>query len=304
MQKRIKFTILIIFLIPLLCIFNVYSKEIFQAKFNNNNVQLIIDSHNTQELPKHFRKSTDKINIEDIEIPNLAGLAELNISGSSQFSENGLILVKQSIGNNMPIVVVDLRQESHGFVNGIPVSWFGYENKANKGLTKEEVLNDENLKLQSIPLGKSITIDNEILIPEKVQNEEELVKNQGMTYVRIPVTDNEIPTDDMVHYFIQFVNSLPPNTWLHFHCKAGVGRTTTFMVMYDIMKNSKKVSLEDIVNRQFLLGGKNLLNHEHHHNNHIAKRSEFIKQFYEYSVQNNDNFTTTWSQWLKTNNTF
>jgi protein-tyrosine phosphatase len=254
-------------------------------------------------LPKHFRKSTDKID-NDTKISNLYGLAELNMSGSSQFSENSLVFLKQSIGNNMPIIVVDLRQESHGFVNGIAVSWFGYKNKANEGLSKEDVLYDENIKLQSIPLGKPLTIDDEILIPVKVQNEAELVESQDMIYVRIPITDNGIPTNDMVDYFVQFVNSLPPNTWIHFHCKAGIGRTTTFMVMYDIMKNSKKVSLEDIVNRQFLLGGKNLLKYEHHHKNHITSRSEFIKKFYEYSIQNNDNFTTTWSQWLKTNDTF
>jgi hypothetical protein len=31
------------------------------------------------------------------------------------------------------------------------------------------------------------------------------------------------------------------------------------------------------------------------------ERAEFIKKFYEYVLQNDDNFEITWSQWLKTN---
>lgn len=57
----------------------------------------------------------------------------------------------------------------------------------------------------------------------------------------------------MVVYFITFVNNQPENSWLHFHCKAGIGRTTTFMIMYDIMKNCNDVSLYDIITRQVIL---------------------------------------------------
>ena len=39
----------------------------------------------------------------------------------------------------------------------------------------------------------------------------------------------------MVDYFIDFVENQPENTWLHFHCKAGAGRTTTFMIMKYIL---------------------------------------------------------------------
>ena len=54
-------------------------------------------------------------------------------------------------------------------------------------------------------------------------------------------------------YFVQLVNSELKDNWLHFHCKQGIGRTTTFMIMYDIMKNAKEVSLDDIVKRQVAL---------------------------------------------------
>lgn len=36
--------------------------------------------------------------------------------------------------------------------------------------------------------------------------------------------------------FIKLYKSLPKDAWLHFHCEAGKGRTTTFLAMYDMMK--------------------------------------------------------------------
>lgn len=265
---------------------------------HNNDLRLIINSDNTKKLPGHFRKTTDLTNLEGYNFINLNGLVNLNISGGAQFSENSLILTKQSIGSTMPIIIVDLRQESHGFINGIAVCWIDNHNKANKGLTKEAVLFDENTRLQSILLNKPISIGDKTLIPKKLESEEKLVRSHGMSYKRIPITDKGLPNNDMIDYFIEFVNSLLPNTWLHFHCKGGKGRTTTFMVMYDMMKNAKNVSLQDIMNRQVLLGGRDLLRDEQLTRNRSEKRAKLIKGFYSYCVENNDNFKTTWSQWI------
>ncbi len=265
----------------------------------NNNLRLVINSDNAKKLPRHFRKTTDLTNLKDNKFINLKGLANLNASASGQFSENGLILIKQSIGNAMPIIIVDLRQESHGFINGVAISWVDNHNKANKGLTKEAVVYDEITRLQGILLKKPIYIGDKTLIPKEIENEKNLVQGYGMSYMRIPVTDKEIPNNDMVDYFIKFVNSLLTNTWLHFHCKAGVGRTTTFIVMYDMMRNAKNVSLQDIMDRQVLIGGKNLLRDEQLPMNRSEQRAKLIKRFYRYCVENNDNFKTTWSQWIR-----
>lgn len=288
-----------LFFTILLCLFNLNSKMTFNSTINTDTVRLVSDTKNIGEIPKHFRKTTASLKVDDGKPLNLQGLSSLNASGSSQFSTNNIKLLKESIGTNLPLVVVDLRQESHGFIDDTPVSWFGPKNKANLGLSKEQVLQDEKVKLQSIELGKSVTIGDKSIIPTKVQDESELVKSVDVSYMRIPVTDNMRPTDEMIDHFIEFVNSTPDNTWLHFHCKEGIGRTTTFMTMYDIMKNAKQVSLEDIMNRQVLLGGKNLLYAENNLTGKSAQRSEFIRNFYNYSVQNNDNFKTTWSKCLK-----
>lgn len=306
MKKRIKVSMAAFLIILVMTISISYlgkSIETFGAPTDDASVNLVVDSLNIRTLPSHFRKSSDKVNTKGNESLNLTGLDTLNISGSKQFSENGLTLIKNSIGASMPIVVVDLRQESHGFINGIPVSWANSKNNANMSLTKEQVLADERNKLQSIKLHEPLVIHghpDRTVIPTKVQDERELVKSQLMTYVRIPVTDGKLPTDDMVDYFIELVNSQPKNSWIHFHCKQGIGRTTTFMIMYDIMKNSKEVNLDDIVKRQVLLSNMSPNSAQGFYN---EERKNFLTDFYNYSKENNDNFKTKWSEWKKNSST-
>ncbi|MFL0194798.1 fused DSP-PTPase phosphatase/NAD kinase-like protein [Clostridium sp. WILCCON 0269] len=298
MKKRLSIFMLIIFAVSFIGISVVYSKGIFRSQ--DEDVQLRIDSKKEDEMPKRFRKTTDTIKDDD-DLPNLTGLSSLNESGSAQFTTKNIGLMKEAIGDNIPIFIVDLRQESHGFINHFAVSWLGEDgkNKANKGLTKEQVLKDENNKLKSIKLNEPITIKNKEIIPTEVQSEKELVEKHKMFYIRIPVTDNEKPSDEMVDYFIKLVKKLPQDGWMHFHCKAGIGRTTTFMVMYDIMRNGKNVSLEDIMERQVLLGGKNLLKPSYKPGSYSFERAEFIKNFYKYVRENKDEFNTNWSKWIK-----
>ena len=59
------------------------------------------------------------------------------------------------------------------------------------------------------------------------------------------------------------------------------------------MKNAKKIDFNDIMNREILIGGLNLLEDKN--------RAQFIKKFYNYALQDHDDFNTTWSQWLKNN---
>jgi protein tyrosine phosphatase (PTP) superfamily phosphohydrolase (DUF442 family) len=157
------------------------------------------------------------------------------------------------------------------------------------------VLTDENKRLQGISLNKPIDLNDEKVIPTKVENELKLVRSQRMSYIRIPVTDGRMPTNDMVDYFVRLMNSKPQNIWLHFHCKGGAGRTTTFMIMFDMMKNSKEVSAEDIIERQVLLA--NLSTHSRK-SFYSEERISFLNNFYRYCRKNADSFKTTWPEWI------
>ena len=260
--------------------------NIFNSPKAFSELKLLEDYPNNATLPHHFRKSTDYIYKSIDKNINLTGLDKLNISGSGQFSDSGLSLIKESIPNNFNILNIDLRQESHGFIDGIAVSFENSKNNANKGLNLSEVLTVENNLLNSIKIGDPIPFYNtkEIIVPKKVENELEVSISKKISYIRIPVTDGGIPTDDMINYFINIINKHPKNTWFHFHCKEGIGRTTTFMIMYDITKNYKDVSLNDIIKRQIILSN---INEGDAEDFYSGKHNKFLIKFYnEYTSSN------------------
>lgn len=285
MKKVLKFySIFILLILCLLMNINYFPKALSE-------LNLLENSPNNNTLPHHFRMSSNyKAIIKDDNI-NLKGLDKLNISGSAQFSDSGLSLIKEAIDNNFSIIDIDLRQESHGFINGIAISFENEKNNANMGLNLSEVLSTENKLLSAIKIGNPITFYNtkETIIPKSIKNELQVANSKEIGYIRIPVTDGGIPNDDMVNYFINFVKNQPKDSWLHFHCKEGVGRTTTFMIMYDIMKNYKDVSLNDIIKRQLSLSG---MSEKSEKDFYKGKHFEFLKEFYNSFTNKSDSPTS------------
>jgi hypothetical protein len=276
------------------------SQSIVVEASDESKVNLILDSLTYNNiLSKNFRKTSDLTLVKENKKLNLKGLDKLNISGSQQFSEQNLPILIKAIGTSLPITVVDLRQESHGFINGFSVSWVDSKNNANVGLTREQVLLDEVNKLDSIKLDVPISFYNhpkEIIVPTKVENEDALVSSKDLYYNRITVRDGGIPSDDMVDYFIESVKAQPKKSWLHFHCKEGIGRTSTFMIMYDMIKNYKDVSADEIIQRQLALASFDEKNIKSFYNN---ERISFLKSFYDYCNKNGDSFDIKWSDWKK-----
>ncbi|MGL5069557.1 MAG: fused DSP-PTPase phosphatase/NAD kinase-like protein [Sarcina sp.] len=236
--------------------------------------KLVFDHYNHNKFPSNFRKTNSTFaNPNNL---NITGLSTLNISGSEQYSAINLLLMKKELPTDMKLLFVDLREESHGFINGLPISWEGNGDEANMGLSRSEVIALNNSQLANIKIGVPLTIGTINITPKIVINEETLIKDNKNDYLRVTVTDTKLPTDDMVNFFVNSVKDLSKDTWLHFHCKEGEGRTTTFMVMYDMMKNCKVAPMDDIINRQIDLANlqnKNLKNPE---------RMAFWKSFYEY----------------------
>ena len=267
------------------------------ASIPKDEIYLTLDSSEKNELPSNFRKTTDLSILSKYNL-NTVGLSELNISGSAQFSLGELKKILINL-NKQNIVDVDLRQESHGFINGNAISWHGIDDKANRGLSFSEVIVKEASQLSNIKLFTPISIDlgKYNLTPTEVKNEDSLIKPFNLTYLRLTVTDNERPTDDMVDKFINFINNMPKDTWLHFHCKEGIGRTTTFMSMYDMIKNSKNVTFNEILDRQQYLAKLSVFILDK-----ADPRLVFLQNFYNYTKDNNDNFKSTWSNYVKSNN--
>jgi protein-tyrosine phosphatase len=75
------------------------------------------------------------------------------------------------------------------------------------------------------------------------------------------------------------------------------------MVLYDILRNANRVSLEDIVRRQKLLShGYDVLQTSEPENwkgPYAADRAAFIRAFYDYARANPNGHPQLWSEWLK-----
>lgn len=247
--------------------------------------------------------------------PTREGLDKLWASASGQPSESSMVTIRERILEIEPdaqIFIVDLRQESHGFVNTLPVSWYIEKNRANADKNLSQIEADEVERLNNLrgiettfePLGNE---DKNIyrpitLVPRFMTTERALCEKLGIGYRRIAAADMQFPAPEAVDDFINFVAQLPENAWLHFHCQAGHGRTTTFLVMYDILKNPD-VTFEEICKRQYLLGGTNLLlepQGDDWYSKMACDRANKIRLFYEFVQETRaEENGLQWSEWLK-----
>ena len=285
-----------------------------------------IDSKDRDKLPRNFRTANSAYRTdadpkkagEGFERnPSRKGLATLYASGSAEFSVKEFdkmvpVLKEQAKG---PIYIVDLRQESHGLINGTAVSWYGERDWANLGKSQHEALADERHRLHAAlhktvyiaPLGKhKLPEGGEVRRVLKAQTEQEVAEAAGMRYFRIAATDHVWPTPENIDRFLAFYRTLPQDAWLHFHCEAGVGRTTAFMVMTDMLKNPS-VSLKDILYRQHEIGGFyygefpiKTKDKDSWKTKYYREKIVMIEQFYRYVQENRaDGYQTPWSVWLK-----
>lgn len=239
---------------------------------------LVMDTDKDTPLPKRYRN-----------------ISSLNISGSAQFIPSQIENLKKEI-NVLDTYIVDLRQESHGFLNNDAVSFYSTERLLNNGFNSEETLASEKEIFGSIKPGDVVNIFNKrgvfkkSITVEKSQIELDLVKNAGLNYVLFATRDGHIPTPSMVDSFVSFIVKTPPTTHLHFHCKHGQGRTTMFMSMFQMMKKSTFKSFQEILDEQLDAGGVVLTDN--------TTRANFLQDFYDYTKENAaTNFKTPFSVW-------
>lgn len=239
---------------------------------------------------------------------------EINISGSGQPAPNSLERLYNELRRktNGTIYIVDLREESHGFANGFPVSFYTEKNLANFFQPSDQIENIEvelltdllDQQVDLLPLGNE---DKKFLQPvnvivKTVATERMHAETAGFQYVRMPATDMLFPKPEIVEQLITFAQTVQPGDWVHFHCQAGHGRTATFMVMYEILKNPEK-SLAEICNRYEKLEGIKLLERrigdDYYTEAHNSRAEELIKFFsYVRSVQREE-IGVSWSEFVE-----
>lgn len=273
---------------------------------------LVIDSFGATGEVKSFRTMSMLEKIPNI---NHRGLSKLKASGSAQFSESQLSWIKMNTSENL--VVVDLRQESHGFINGNPVSWTARLNWANKGELKNNIIVDESVRLNELlfqdhiamPTARNYKINNFKISDfikleiQSISREDEITEKNKIGYYRVTVSDHSKPSDDNVDDFLNFYRSLSDEQWVHFHCRAGKGRTTTFLAMYDMLKNANQVSFHEIIKRQSAVEPfYNLLDFKKGNKKTLKlDRYQFLKSFYLFAKDMQGGYKGTWKQWKAMN---
>lgn len=251
-------------------------------------------------------------------VPSRKGLDQLKASASSDFSDLQLDALVQEIRkqHSGPITIVDLRKETHGLINGNHVSLYGKQNWANIGLSHETIIDEETehihntlgQQVSTAFLGKANNYQPSDYIKIDVttaETEAEACAKRGLGYKRLPVLDHCFTDPRSLEDFIAFVQQLPADTWLHFHCMAGRGRTTMYLVFYDFLRNPD-VSEKDVIYRHYKLGG-NFMYYQGDKPNEdpfkvpLAKeKAEMIPLVYKYIQENQPKgFRTSWSQWKK-----
>ncbi len=240
-----------------------------------------------------------------VELRNFRVDAAYESIGSSQPTPESLAALRTALApygaSEAKIYVVDLRQESHGFLNGIPVSWHGPKNAANAGLDATAVQQDEQKRLAAtvgtqvtaLPMGKYDTSLGLAPFDEVVtsaQTEQEVATAAGLSYVRIAAQDMVAPSPQAVDEFVAFYRTLPKDAWLYFHCHAGHGRTTTFLALAALLKDPS-LTADDVVAREKDLGGADLS---------TGERYTLLKSFELYAREaRGSGFAFPFSSWLE-----
>jgi hypothetical protein len=298
------------------------------SAFSSGSITAVLDAPTADlsapMLPAHFRSCLDALKA-DPHPPSTVGLTAINASGSAQFSATQLKAVR-TVVPMAALTVVDLRQESHGFLalraplhkeSTIAVGWFAERDWMNVGKDQPSIDLDQAQRLADAAGNADqvlftitsktaedgiLTADAAVVHPAGAATEQQIVESLGMGYRRFPTTDHVRPRDEEVDAFVAF--AAKPDTWLHFHCRGGDGRTTTFLVMRDVLCNAPGVPIDDIVRRQYLLNGAgaNLdkpVNPTRFDAPFAIERRDFVRDFYDYvCAAKGGGYRLTWSAWI------
>ncbi len=235
-------------------------------------------------MPKNFR--------------DLSSLG-INAIASAQFSEEQLQEVRKKYPNEK-ITIIDLRRENHGFVNGEVVVWHSVFERENDKKSTDEILSEEkNLLKKAQENGEIIVntvikrdrkngwykeVEPKVVAVNRVNNEENLAKENGFSYKRFSVRDFDMPDEKEFDEMVKFIKKLPKDQKIYVHCAGGKGRTGLFLVTLDIVKNGKNVELKEIFKRQHELGAAKLdeISEEEAWTKDLARaRLKMLQDFYE-----------------------
>lgn len=253
-----------------------------------------------------------KESVHTVEIPGLSASQQLSASQLEKF-------IKKVPSRNF--TVIDLREETHFYVDGFPVSITNRKNNLNEGKPLSQIEQEENaiaeaLKNKEIPLYKRVIkeerdaegvqkkrvsyVPKESLLPKNVETEAALVKRLNGTYIRMPITDHGgfLSTNEIDSLVSLYDAQKKKAAWVHVHCAAGKGRSSSALTMLAILTWAKSLSLEEIFSRLEARGNKQLIQ-QPEPGKQLKQRSniEFWKIFHAFAKNRSSGML--WSDWEK-----
>lgn len=279
------------------------------AAFDATSAALVLDDDGPEA--RHFRSTSALPPLDGLDA---TGLAELRCSGSAQPSLAAFRDLRRRLAHvpDGGLYVVDLRQESHGFVNDAAVSWYAQSNWGAAGLSDDDALALEALRLRLLSLAPLVRIGDVATVkrgapPSFTELERPRVASEAQAlglapgrYLRLPVTDHARPADATVDRFVAFVRALPAGAHVHLHCRGGKGRTSTFLALLDLLEHATRLPLEIILERQTRLGDYDLRKPADPASAKAPCRAErlaFVERFYDYAKQNPGGAPRSWTSW-------
>jgi hypothetical protein len=232
---------------------------------------------------RNFRTMQDQIS--STEQIDLRGLRDIKASGGAAVHFFDLKRRLGHIKENK--LIVDGMTEFHGYLNGIPTTFLAYQTD----------LYNWKYTIRRLLMTGTTKVCKENVVPAS-----EAAKKNGFSYVNLNVGSRFIPSHEKIDEIVKLLENLPEDTWVHFHCHHGKGRTSMMLNMLDIMRNAPTVALNDIVRRQRLLGSEDLLNttvwaRGSYTKAELVQRRDFITQFYAFVVQRKAGGVQLWSEW-------
>lgn len=208
------FRILLLFFIPIFGLPSVQGKDLM---FSNSKPILVYDITLDNGKLRSYRNVVDCLHEpEKFANNNMQGFATLKISGSAQFSAQQLSYIfERSEGQ---LFILDLRQETHGFINERAFALRDYRNQVNIGKTPEQINQEEKKLLTKIARQQTVILheihkyEDGSFVPIKdlevkvksAFTEQELIQQTQANYVRFYVLDKHKPDDEQVDAFVNF----------------------------------------------------------------------------------------------------
>jgi protein tyrosine phosphatase len=228
-------------------------------------------------------------------------LAELNAHASGLINFNDIHKIMK--GSQKNIYVINLLHDDLYYYKGRCLRWYGL------GFTSQTLgtsfFQGRQWKSAYKSLLRLIYGTPPIHDKSQLQIERNIVHDLGWHYY-LPLKDNEewLFQQYFMPDLIKLFESLPVDAEVYIHCAHGRGRTTTILVMYDIFRNGKNVSLKDIVNRHYCLGREDVFDTAVWEQGTWTKkalvaRKELVERFYAYMTAPDGYPHQSWDQWNK-----